>query len=280
MIEKLGQLAANRVSPRALRAQAADVWELIRRWLLRLLLPILVGRDLYNRDGLITVHRHAFMDDPEFRSAYQRGIQATGNKTDPYLFQWRVHIALWAAAGASRLEGDFVECGVNKGFMSSAVMQFLDWDRLGKTFYLLDTFGGIDPRFITDVERESKILEKNRDLLRTGFYVESADAARANFAQWHNHRVIVGAVPDTLAQVDAHAVAFLHIDMNCAPPEVAALRYFWPLLTPGGFVLFDDYAHKGYEEQRVALDAAAHELGVEVCALPTGQGLIVRPPKA
>ncbi len=51
------------------------------------------------------------------------------------------------------------------------------------------------------------------------------------------------------------AVAFRHIDMNCAPPEVAALRFFWPRLSPGAFALRDDYAYREYEEQRLAMNA-------------------------
>ena len=87
----------------------------------------------------------------------------------------------------------------------------------------------------------------------------------------------MGAVPETLDEVDSDEIAYLHIDMNCAPPEVAALRYFWPKLTPGAFVLLDDYANRGRDEQRRAIDAVASELGVAVAMLPTGQGLIIKP---
>lgn len=231
----------------------------------------------YASDGMVSVHRHAFMDDPQFKRAYQRGVDALGGQ-HPYQMQWRAHIALWAATSASLLDGDYVECGVNYGFMSSTVMEFLDWDRLGKTFYLLDTFEGIDPRYITEGERQAGALEICEEHKNDGFYVSSVDSVRANFAQWRNHRIIVGSIPDTLDQVDAQAVAFLHIDMNCAMPEVAALRFFWPRLSPGAFVLLDDYAYLGFEEQRLAMNALASELGVAICALPTGQGLLIKPP--
>lgn len=65
--------------------------------------------------------------------------------------------------------------------------------------------------------------------------------------------------------------------MNCAPPEVAALRFFWPRLTPGAFVLLDDYANRGRDEQRRAMDEVAAEFGVKICTLPTGQGLLIKP---
>jgi hypothetical protein len=139
--------------------------------------------EVYARDGVISTHRHAFMDDPLFQRAYHRGVRAIGGE-DRYRWQWRVHIGLWTATNASRLEGDFVECGVNQGFLSSAVMEALDWDTQGKTFYLLDTFAGLDPRFISAVERDAGALEDSEKHLRDGFYVDSVDSVRANFAQW------------------------------------------------------------------------------------------------
>ncbi|BCO47489.1 methyltransferase [Mycobacterium intracellulare] len=247
-------------------------WVRTEYWLARTLLP-----DVYANDALITFNNfHAFLDDPEFQRAYQRGARSLGNE-DWYQWQWRVHVGLWAAASASKLEGDFVECGVSYGFLSSAIMEYLDWDRLGKTFYLLDTFAGLDPRFVTENERRAGALETSKGHLRNGMYVNGVDSVRANFAQWKNQRIIVGAVPETLEQVDAPSVAYLHIDMNCAPPEVAALRFFWPRLTPGAFVLLDDYANRGRDEQRAAMDEVAGELGVKICTLPTGQGLLIKP---
>jgi macrocin-O-methyltransferase TylF-like protien len=229
----------------------------------------------YDHDALSTEHNHEFMQDPGFRRAYARGVQATGSD---YKWYWRVHVGLWAAACAAKLKGDFVECGVNYGFLASAIMESLDWDTLGKTFYLLDTFAGLDGRYVSKEEIEAGALEKNEEAVRTYFYVHGADTARRNFAQWRNVRIVVGSVPDTLPQVTADKVAFLHLDMNCAGPEVAAAAHFWPKLVPGAFVLLDDYAYRGYRAQKLAMDAFALEKGVPVASLPTGQGLIVKPP--
>ena len=88
---------------------------------------------MFNADGLQTIHCHDFVDDAAFVLAYQRGVKAIGG-VDEYHWFWRVHIGLWAASGASKLDGDFVECGVNKGFLSSAIMEYLNWDSIGKTF--------------------------------------------------------------------------------------------------------------------------------------------------
>lgn len=222
----------------------------------------------YGRDGLTSIHNHDFMDDPAFQKAYARGVLAAGD----YNWQWRVHIGLWAAQTAARLDGDFVECGVNRGFLSSAIMQYLDWDNTGKIFYLLDTFAGLDDRHIGD--RDS--AERNEKHLAEGFYVREVESVRENFAEWKNVRIIEGPVPDTLSEIDAAKIAYLHLDMNSAPPEVAAFNALWDFLVPGAVILLDDYAFFGYEAQKHAMDAAAAAKGVGIASLPTGQGLIIK----
>jgi hypothetical protein len=74
----------------------------------------------YAEDGLYSIHDAGFRLDPKFAAACERGVRASDG-LDPR-FRWRVHVALWAASAALRVPGDFVECGVNAGFVSSAIM--------------------------------------------------------------------------------------------------------------------------------------------------------------
>jgi hypothetical protein len=249
----------------ARRRIARSVYALMRR----------AAPAIYAQDGLVSVHSHAFMQEPVFKRAYARGVKAIGG-VDGYQWHWRVHIGLWAASVAAGLDGDFVECGVNRGFLSSAIMDYLDWNSLDRDFYLLDTFSGLDERLLSASEREDGALHKNARNLSTGFYVRGVDGVRANFSQWPRAHIIVGAVPETLTQVRAERIAYLHLDMNSATPEVAALSYFWDRLAIGAPVLLDDYAYFGYTPQKRAMDEFAHTHAATVCSLPTGQGLIIK----
>lgn len=237
-------------------------------------LGIFKVRGRYAQDGLFTLHSDHFRADPPFRAAYERGVRAS-HGVDPG-FEWRVHVALWAARTSLRVEGDFVECGVNAGFISSAIMQALRWNALERRFYLIDTFAG--PVFAQYSEEEVKKqrLVIARDALEAGAYVTDVDRIRRNFEEWRNAIVVQGAVPEVLGQVEFGAVAFLHLDMNCALPERAALEFFWERLPAGAVVLLDDYAYYGHECQRDAIDTAARAKGAEVLSLPTGQGVIIR----
>lgn len=228
----------------------------------------------YDSDGLFTIHSDHFRQDPAFRDAYQRGIEAN-NGLDPHL-EWRAHVALWAASSALAVPGDFVECGVNTGFISSAIMRGLNWDSVDKRFYLVDTFAGpVVAQFSAD-ERELGRHRIAEQQIATGGYETDIERVRANFAEWPNAIVTQGTVPDILPALDVDLVAFLHIDMNCAYPETSAIEYFWGRLSSGALVLLDDYAYFGYECQREAMDTAGRELGFNVLSLPTGQGLVIK----
>jgi hypothetical protein len=163
---------------------------------------------IYDQDCLRTQHNHEFMNDPEFQAAYARGIKAAGMD---YGWPWRVHTGLWAAHCASKLEGDFVERGVARGFLSSVIMHDLNWDSTGRTFYLLDTFCGIDERYVTPTELAEGKLDENKHLIEIGFYPTAADSVFRNFAEWKNVKIIVGPIPDTLPHLEATKIAYLHI---------------------------------------------------------------------
>jgi len=240
----------------------------------RLIADILNEPSSYIQDGLASIHNNEFMGNSGFMAAYSRGVQAAGKD---YGWHWRVHMGLWAASVAKNLAGDFVECGVNAGFLSSSIMQHLNWNSLDKTFYLLDTFNGIDRRYVSEAEIAEGVLTKNTELVKAGFYVTDIDSVVKNFSEWSRVKIIQGSIPETLPAVSAQQIAFLHVDLNCAPPEVAAVEYFWEQLVPGAIVLLDDYAYWGYRQQKLAMDGLAEKLGTSIASLPTGQGLIIRP---
>lgn len=225
----------------------------------------------YWQDGLICKHNSSFMKNPSFQSAYQRGIKAAENWT--WDWHWRVHIGLWASSHSIQLSGDFVECGTDIGFMTSSILHHLDWNSKNKKFFLFDTWSGLDPDLVLPEEIKLDRLKYTEKYRFTSF-----DKVKENFKEWQNIFLVRGRVPDSLHAAPITQVAYLHLDMNCAIPECEALKFFWPRLIPGGIVLLDDYAYERYEPQHDYLQKTAKELGTSIASLPTGQGLIIRPP--
>jgi len=232
------------------------------------------SKECYARDGLFTLNNDGFRENPGFKAAYGRGVEASAG-FDPQI-EWRIHVALWVARTASRIPGDFVECGVNAGFISSAIMQRLNWSATDKTFYLIDTFKGPVLTQYSQTEVELGRLRVAQEAVARGAYVTNLDLVRVNYSEWPNVEIVQGVVPDVLPALGIKRVAFLHLDMNCAYPERAALEHFWHLLSPYAMVLLDDYAYFGNEYLAQTIDSAATSLATEVLSLPTGQGLIIK----
>lgn len=226
----------------------------------------------YDQEGLSTFHNHDFIDDPKFKAAVQRGVDGTpGQPFRPS--PWRLHVAMWAAETAMRRDGDFVECGVFLGFVSSVIMNFTSWNETphSKRFLLIDSFEGLQASILTPEEIAAGRADRYGDE-----YTDTFLRASKNLSDFRNTQIIKGFVPQVLSQVHCDRVAYLHIDMNAAAPEVAALEYFWPRVSPGGIVLLDDYAFNEHIAQKNALDELGEKLGYTVASLPTGQGLIVK----
>lgn len=232
-----------------------------RRWYesLRLLLA-----PSYNEDGLVTIHNADFLRDPQFVRAYEAAL-AMQPKT---FLRWRAHVTQWAGYHAKNLAGDFVECGVNRAFLSTSVINYIDFRLLHpRKFFLFDTYCGLVRELITPDDRAAY----------RNHYADSYDFVQESFKDYENVVVVKGVVPDSLSTVAIDKVAYLSIDMNCVQPEVAALKYFWPRIVSGGVIILDDYGFSGHEAQKKGADKFASSKGVKILSLPTGQGLLVKP---
>lgn len=229
---------------------------------------ILRNKPTYAQDCLYTTVNADFMHDKRFARAYAKGRSLMLDAWGDYQFHWRAYVVCWAADRAKDLPGDFVECGVNTGMLDRMVIDYVDFAALPKTFYLMDTFRGMDEAYSTDAE-----MKRSHHM----GYVDVYEQVKKTFAQFPNVRLVKGPIPDTLPLVPSKSIAYLSIDMNCVAPEIAALEFFWDKVVSGGVIIFDDYGFPGHETQKHAHDAFAVQKGVSILALPTGQGLIIKP---
>lgn len=219
----------------------------------------------YNEDGLATMRSTDFIKDEKFNRAYQLAW-ATGSWQNH--LHWRVYIICWAANQVKNLEGDYVECGVNKGGFSRAATNYINFGTLSKTFYLFDTYNGFVKEYIK--QEESHNID--------GYdYSECYQEVINTFKDYKNVVLVRGPVPDTLNTVEIHKVCYLSIDMNCVHPEIESVKYFWDKIVKNGIIILDDYGFVNHSAQKREFDIFAKEKKVEILALPTGQGIIIKP---
>ena len=75
-------------------------------------------------DNVILFNRTlGFRKDAAFMDAFQKNVR---NRQEESLIL-RLNTLAWAAMQASHIEGDFVECGVWRGFCSAVLMDYLDF---------------------------------------------------------------------------------------------------------------------------------------------------------
>jgi O-methyltransferase len=226
------------------------------------------GPAIYNADGLATSNNSDFLKDERFIKAYNAA--AATRPWEGFTSQWRFYIVCWFADYVKQLEGDFVECGVNTGAYSKAIIEYINFDSLGKTFYLLDTFEGLVKEQITEEEVAAGVSNY------LNAYTDVYEQVKQTFKD-HKVQIIKGAVPGTLPLVSANKIAYLSIDMNVTKPEIEAMEYFWDKMVSGGVLIHDDYGFPQHIHQKRAVDTFARERNVPVLSLPTGQAIIFKP---
>jgi len=216
-----------------------------------------------------------FQKSPKFKEAYDFAMTAwDSSKSESPDIRWRLQTVLWAAkAIACRLEtlsrpGVFVECGTGLGFNASALCRYLEWNELGHRILLIDTFLPFTP----DKNGEQLIANPISDK-----YATSEKEVRIQLQEFERVEIVKGRVPEILGELEnGIKVDFLHIDMNSASAEIAAIEYFWPRLNEGAIVVLDDFAWHDRIDQGEAFDIWSRKLHTPILTLGTGQGLILK----
>jgi len=226
--------------------------------------------EVYANDNLIALQRSAgFRRDPAFVEAVRKHAATEQERS----LLWRLHTQIWCARHALDLDGDFVECGVYTGYCMGVMADYLGFGASGRQMYLYDTFEGIPEAYNSEGRSNRVYAEQNAANPDT-----IHDIARDRFAALPNVHLVRGIVPDTFAEACPDRIAFLHVDMNSAASEIAALEVLFDRVVAGGFILFDDYGWSGYRAQKEAEDVWLAARGHFVLELPTGQGLCLKRP--
>ena len=220
----------------------------------------------YANDMLITIGRNmSFKNDKKFMACFSAAVQSDQELS----LLWRLHTLAWAAKNSLNIEGDFVECGVFKGFCSGVLFDYLDFQDIPRQAYLYDTFEGLPEETSTEAER---LVWDYSGHAKDSVY----NGVCEKFSKFGNVNIVRGTVPDSFKVAVPEKIAFLHIDMNSEQAEMLALEHLFDKLTPGGFIVFDDFGWMSNRNQMSAELAFMNERGQHVMELPTGQGLVIK----
>jgi len=151
----------------------------------------------------------------------------------------------------SKLEGDFVECGVWKG--GSSMMMALTLAKFGITdrkIYLYDTFTGMSEPSEFDSKAGESLLTKEKWVRSQNgnhnkWCFSPLDEVEANMqATGYPIEKIVfvkGKVEETIPGLMPEAIALLRLDTDWYESTNHELNHLFPLLKLNGVLIIDDY---------------------------------------
>jgi O-methyltransferase len=153
---------------------------------------------------------------------------------------------------ADDVPGDLIETGVWRGgttILMRGVLEALG--DTGRTVWVADSFEGLP---VPDGDRYP--ADEGLDWSDVGVLKVDADAVRANFARYglldDRVRLLEGWFSDTLPDAPIEQLAVLRLDGDLYESTMDALVALEPKVSPGGFVIVDDYG--GWEPCRAAVD--------------------------
>ena len=135
------------------------------------------------------------------------------------------HLTIMAELAAGTPKGCFVEVGVYKG--GSALELYAVAKQQGRDLHLFDTFTGIPVKDLIDRHEIGDFCDADLDAIRK----EMPEAV-----------IHAGQYPDTHPE-DLKDIAFIHCDCDQYQSYRAVIDRMYPLLVPGGILLFDDYPY-------------------------------------
>lgn len=151
---------------------------------------------------------------------------------------------------AEGIPGDIVECGVWRGGNIMMARMVLPT----RTCWLYDTFDGMtEPDHDLDVKRTINGIRGERAIDRFRNYTADNRWNKADIYSVQksfedndliaNTKWIVGPVEETLLSEVPTQIALLRLDMDWYLPTRISLERLYPKLSPGGFLIIDDYGH-------------------------------------
>lgn len=218
----------------------------------------LVAPGYYFGDNLFTWCRNnSLFEDEPFNQAWRGNI---ANGSDEAI-AWRRYILATLAYHCVQLDGDFVECGTYAGTGIKTVMDYLGGKEFPKTFWGYDTFD------------YNPVEGHHFDGQEEGFF----EKVKERFNGYNQVRLVKGFIPDSFVGNAPEKIAFLHIDLNNAPAEIAVFDALFDRVVSGGVVVLDDYEWSGvYRPQKAAEDDWLEKYSYRAVPLPTGQSFIIK----
>lgn len=146
------------------------------------------------------------------------------------------------ASGVRTITGDIAEIGVYKG--GTAWLLGSIFSESNRSLLMFDTFAGMPDS-----------ADSIRDLHKEGDFSDTSLAAVTKLlSSWPNAIPVAGFFPATATPFAQHQFAFVHIDVDIYQSVLDCCDFFYPRLSTGGVLVFDDYGQRSCPGAKQAVD--------------------------
>lgn len=190
--------------------------------------------------------------------------------------RWRHWIISYATRHAIEFADgrnfNFVECGVANGFTAFFTLREIVGNKKSATRFSMHLYDS------WEAMKEDKLFESESSHI--GAYANlNIETTEKNLAEFKDNTIYhVGYIPEsfhTLPEAPT-SIIYLHIDLNSAKTTLEALEFFFPRLTRGGVIVFDDYGQIEYKETKRTVDKFFSDKPGILLKLPTSQAIYFR----
>ena len=220
--------------------------------------------------------------DPEFKEIYELCKDYTATTMEE---MYSLYKAVEYVTN-SKIQGDFVECGVWKGGSSMIMAKTLSkLNDSSRKIYLYDTYSGMtepgdkDLR-IFDSLPAINVWKRKQKANHNSWSYSSLEEVQKNMALTEytskNLVYVKGKVEETISKEAPKKIALLRLDTDWYESTYCELVQLYPLLAEGGVLIIDDYGHwKGAKE---AVDKYLKENNIKtpLIRLSRGNRLLIK----
>lgn len=170
------------------------------------------------------------------------------------------------AIRAHGVAGAVAELGVYQGDFALLMHTHLP----DRPIHLFDTFEGFDERDVAPDAAKDYVAEFH-DFTNT-----SGAAVAGRFPVQAEVVLHPGWFPESAASLDDTRFALVSLDTDLYQPILSGLQWFWPRLSPGGYILVHDYNNSTFKGAKAAVDGFVSTTpGVALCPIPDAGGTAV-----
>ena len=215
-----------------------------------------------------------FQIDPVFNAMYKEAqINTQMEATDNSLRRQRHYVLNCLLRNVNLKSGDVCEAGCWRGLSAYQIAAYINSLKEDIVFHIFDSFEGL-----SDTEPVDRYEHDNRNIesIKRQFAC-SMDTVKENLKAFDFIKYYKGWIPERFVEVKDKSFSFVHIDVDLYQPIFDSFEFFYPRLSTGGIMVFDDYGCIQFPGAKKAIDECISQNNDDFfLPLPSGQAFLVK----